>query len=335
MSKDNSSEERVGQTYTLDDLGMKVPEITSVEGDTDRSVTDKAIQDETRTEGRLIAKLTLYISLFFGSLILYETVSLVLSVWNLHWIAGSVCLLAIVFIVFQIVFAFNGWLKGGRGIEHVRALQTMAKELSASRTHGKTDPLLTGLVVFYRNTLLEQNLNQVLEKMPDYLDDGECIAFVEREFVRPLDEKAYSVVRQYAIQTGIAVGASPFPALDALLTLWRNAMMISEIRAIYGVPPSLRNRLTILHNVLKNIAVTGLTEVSIDWVTDFIPSPLGKIGLRASQGVGSAVATARIGMIACEFCRPLPLSEEEEKSLLKKLCDASLLILSKRLNTGR
>ena len=58
--------------------------------------------------------------------------------------------------------------------------------------------------------------------------------------------------------------------------------------------------------VLVNLAFAGATEIvqdlGMDWLSQDITA---KLSARAAQGIGVGLLTARLGIKAMEFCRPL------------------------------
>src|SRR5690554_7520572 len=79
--------------------------------------------------------------------------------------------------------------------------------------------------------------------MPDYSNDKEVIQHIDTTFLKPLDEEATRRISTYCVQTGVGVAISPWASLDMLLSLWRSIKMIDDIAQVYGVRPSLPNRL--------------------------------------------------------------------------------------------
>ncbi|VEH67366.1 membrane protein [Rodentibacter pneumotropicus] len=83
--------------------------------------------------------------------------------------------------------------------------------------------------------------------------------------------------------------------------------------------------------VLVNIAFAGaevVQEIGMDWLSQDITA---KLSARAAQGIGVGLLTARLGIKAMEFCRPLafqtaekPKSSHIQKELLTTIKDVVL-----------
>ena len=75
-------------------------------------------------------------------------------------------------------------------------------------------------------------------------------------------------------------------------------------------------RIRLLRMVLVNIAFAGVSEVvqdiGMDWLSQDITA---KLSARAAQGIGVGLLTARLGIKAMEFCRPLAFQASEKPKL--------------------
>ena len=77
---------------------------------------------------------------------------------------------------------------------------------------------------------------------------------------------------------------------------WRNIRLINKIAAIYGIELGYFTRLRLLRMVFVNLAFAGATEIvqdlGMDWLSQDITA---KLSVRAAQGIGVGLLTARIG----------------------------------------
>lgn len=269
------------------------------------------------------------IALLLSALIVNDIVQLVNSLWSTHWLLGASVALVISAIFIWSIINISRWMRGGKGMSQMHQLQRLAAQLSVKTSIGESQEFKRKLQSFYAGKIQEGRLNAALDSLANYANDAETIDHLERVFVAPLDAQVDKIIQRYSLQTGLSVAASPFPTLDVLLTLWRCQIMITEVSAIYGIKPNITNRFRILYQVLRAMAYSGLTETSIG-LADLSNIPLGQISARTAQGLGAAVAAARLGTVAAQLCRPIPAKDGNE-GLFKKLSSAVLVLLGKRI----
>jgi len=148
--------------------------------------------------------------------------------------------------------------------------------------------------------------------------------------MEPLNRRVEAIIRKHSYQTGLAVAASPLPFLDALLTLWRSAIMINEIAKTYGVKPTLANRARVLIKVGRTAALAGLSQGAIDKLIDLDQIPFAGRALASMlQGLGAGVATARIGIYCASSTRPI--CTEDDNCFGSKLTDSIGILLGKKI----
>ena len=85
--------------------------------------------------------------------------------------------------------------------------------------------------------------------------------------------------------------------------------------------------------VLVNLAFAGATEIvqdlGMDWLSQDITA---KLSARAAQGIGVGLLTARLGIKAMEFCRPLAFEKPKTKTFS---CAKELLTVMKDTVFGK
>ena len=119
-----------------------------------------------------------------------------------------------------------------------------------------------------------------------------------------------------AAESAVIVAISPLAVIDMFFIAWRNIRLINKIAAIYGIELGYFTRLRLLRMVLVNLAFAGATEIvqdlGMDWLSQDITA---KLSARAAQGIGVGLLTARLGIKAMEFCRPLTFEKSEKPKL--------------------
>ncbi|QPB42397.1 TIGR01620 family protein [Rodentibacter haemolyticus] len=134
--------------------------------------------------------------------------------------------------------------------------------------------------------------------------------------LKPLDAKAKKLIGKIAAESAVVVAISPLSVVDMFFVAWRNIRLINKIAEIYGIELGYFTRIRLLRMVLVNIAFAGVTEIvqdmSMDWLSQDITA---KFSARIAQGIGVGLLTARLGVKAMEFCRPLAFQPSEKPKL--------------------
>ena len=153
-----------------------------------------------------------------------------------------------------------------------------------------------------------------------------------RNVLSSFDSQAKKLISKMAAESAVIVAISPLAVVDMFFIAWRNIRLINKIAAIYGIELGYFTRLRLLRMVLVNLAFAGATEIvqdlGMDWLSQDITA---KLSARAAQGIGVGLLTARLGIKAMEFCRPLAFEKSEkpklshvQKELLTVMKDAVL-----------
>ncbi|MFZ7109068.1 TIGR01620 family protein [Avibacterium avium] len=156
--------------------------------------------------------------------------------------------------------------------------------------------------------------------------------------LKPIDKQAQKLISKNAIEAAAIVAVSPLAVVDVFFIAWRNIRLINQLAKLYHIELGYFSRLRLLRMVLLNMAFAGATEViqdiGMDWLSQDVTA---KFSARIAQGVGVGLLTARLGIKAMEFCRPLAFKQEErprlkhiQKEVLSNL--KGLLLPSKKVD---
>ncbi|OOF60435.1 TIGR01620 family protein [Rodentibacter pneumotropicus] len=144
----------------------------------------------------------------------------------------------------------------------------------------------------------------------------EVAQLFSQNVLKPFDLKAKKLISKMAAESAVVVAISPLSVVDMFFVAWRNIRLINKIADIYGIELGYFARIRLLRMVLVNIAFAGVTEVAqeigMDWLSRDITA---KLSARAAQGIGVGLLTARLGIKAMEFCRPLAFQNAEKPKL--------------------
>lgn len=153
-------------------------------------------------------------------------------------------------------------------------------------------------------------------QLNDAYSAQEVTQLFSQNVLKPFDLKAKKLISKMAAESAVVVAISPLSLVDMFFVAWRSLRLINKIADIYGIELGYFARLRLLRMVLVNIAFAGVTEVvqdiGMDWLSQDITA---KLSARAAQGIGVGLLTARLGVKAMEFCRPLAFQSNEKPKL--------------------
>ena len=147
-------------------------------------------------------------------------------------------------------------------------------------------------------------------------DAKEVLYLFSENVLTPLDKQVKKLISRNATENALLVAVSPLAMVDVLLIAWRNFALVNKITKIYGMELGYISRLKLFKLVLTNMVFAGASEIASDVAADFLSqNMLAKLSLRATQGIGVGVLTARLGVKAMTFCRPIAFQENEKPKI--------------------
>lgn len=248
------------------------------------------------------------------TLMCWEVVTIFNRILDVHWIFAGVFLFFIAFVAGSGARLLWRYMSDRESLEAMDAIQKQANRLSCVDDYGNSKDFINDLMKFYINKPQSVYLQKCIEQLPDYSNDREVIAHIEKVFLQPLDKEALRRVSSFSLQTGTAVAISPWASLDMLLSLWRSIKMIDEVAQVYGIRPSLVNRYKLLKQVINQLVFVAVSEIVIDQLMEELGSSTltGIASARLGQGLGAGIYTARIGISAMKVSRPFAFSTENQ-----------------------
>lgn len=264
--------------------------------------------------------------LVFAVLVGWEVYTVVQSALAVHWLFAAGFIVLLVVVAGLGIRVLRGYLHDKENLGALKDIQAHAQRLSETHDVGNAQPFIDELNTFYADKPQHIHFQRCINALPDYSNDREVIEHIERAFLQPLDQETLRRVSNFSLQTGAAVAASPWASLDMLLSLWRSIKMIDDIAQVYGMRPSLSNRLKLLKLVIHQLAFIGMSEIVIDQVMEEFGSTTlsGMASARLGQGLGAGIYTARIGIAAMKVSRPIAFSKERQpktKSVIVPMID--------------
>ncbi len=141
----------------------------------------------------------------------------------------------------------------------------------------------------------------------DIIDSRQMIELAERELLEPLDRRARQLILGASKRVSIVTAVSPRAIVDLAYVLYESARLVRAMAELYGGRPGTLGMLRLMRDVLAHLAVTGSIAVGDGIIQQVIGHGLAsKLSARLGEGVVNGLMTARIGIAAMDYCRPLP-----------------------------
>jgi len=220
------------------------------------------------------------------------------------------------------IFTAIGYLswRTYQDILHLKTVQQLHQEGIQLRTHNGYGQALTYVKkinqLYLHREANKQHIDRFYIAVDNCHSNQEVCTLYSQRVLQPIDQQAQAIVAQRAGETALMVVFSPFPLLSTVLTLWRNLKMMRDIAHLYGGHPSFIASMNLSMMVIQNLIYAGVSEVIANSIARLFDKSLSSIlAGQMSQGIGSAIISARIGLKTIELCRPMPFAEDEQPKL--------------------
>ncbi len=212
-----------------------------------------------------------------------------------------------------------------RRIERIQLVAAHALNQDDEASARKTVAELTSL--YKTKSDAAWNLKNFETHASDILDPRDRVRLLERYLVDPLDEPAHRIIARRAKRVTLLTTVTPAAALDILFVAAQNMAMLREIATLYGGRPSTFATFKLARMVITHLAIAGGMALSENFLHLFVGKGiLGRLSARFGEGAVNGILTSRIGLAACEVCRPIPQESTKREtlaSLLKELTSFS------------
>lgn len=307
---------RKSEIFIIDDDAMGMPE--SIDGS--ERLPNVSELSRFRLEKLPIRGLKIFLYSALALLIVlgaFEVVRVFNYALSLHWIIASLYSFLLAVVAGLGLRLLYRYIKDSENLSVLGDIQDKADRLIEGNDFGQATHFIEELRSFYQGKPQAEYFERCIQQLPDYSNDREALQHINRIFIQPLDEEAIRRISNYCVQSGVVVALSPWASLDMLFSLWRSVRMVDDIGQVYGVRPSLPNRLRLLRKVMHQLLFVGATELAMDTaMTEMGIQSLGaKLSVRAGQGLGAGFYTAKIGMAAMQVSRPIAFKASEKPKL--------------------
>lgn len=273
----------------------------------------------TDTKPKLLSKLIWLSLLSLTVLVGWQWLDSILLSWQQNPFKGA--LFSVASISLLSVFGWLLWREWRlwQRLKQNTHWQRSAERIAQSVQYGEADALCLEIIsqlplnpAQQHNAELWQSAAQVQHS------DLEKLQLLEKLVLAPLDSQAKSIVLRAGSDTSLAVAVIPFALADMLMVVWRSSRMLRQLAALYGAPVGQLRSLVMLKRALAAILWAGGSELALDMAADVMSSELtAKLSARAGQGVIAGLLVARLGNMAMQQLRPLPLTEKQRVNIAK------------------
>ena len=205
-----------------------------------------------------------------------------------------------------------------RGLARLRRFEDLRRRTAVAEAGEGGGAQAAGAVaaLYAGRRELADGLERLRLHLPDAHDNRQVLELVEREVLAPLDAAAYRLTATAARDTALSTALVPVALLDMLIVLWRNLKLVRGVAALYGVRPGYWASLRLMRKLLGNLAVAGVGESVATAAADALGGTLAAaVSTNLGKGVVNGLLTARIGLAAMHYCRPVAFSPKRRPSL--------------------
>lgn len=148
--------------------------------------------------------------------------------------------------------------------------------------------------------------------------DIDTITEIEETVIEPalrsLDNKAEVKVRNCVRDIMLGVTLSPYRAVDLLIVIYRNLMMVVHVTSIYNSRPQLREQMSIFRDILGVIAAVNYLNIGTKFTEQLLAKVpfIGGVIDDFAQGAGAGILTSAAGHGAIFRCRAFRGWNKEE-----------------------
>lgn len=275
--------------------------------------------EQTLKPSRIKVRLLLLCLLLLAGAVIAQSVQWLINTWQTNqWI----------YFVFAIVFLGGSLV--GIGIiiaewrkliwlrKHYQRQQQSQQFLLTQESSGKEATQFCKHILAHltQNPYVKQAEQRWLSQLDEAYNGQEVLFLFGQNVLAPIDAQVKKLISKNALENAVIVSISPLAIVDILMMAWRNIALVNKITRAYGMELGYISRLKLFKMVLTNMVFAGATEIATDLGSEFFAQNLtAKLSMRAAQGIGVGLLTARLGIKAMEFCRPVIFVENERPKL--------------------
>ncbi|MGL4324104.1 MAG: YcjF family protein [Beijerinckiaceae bacterium] len=194
-----------------------------------------------------------------------------------------------------------------RHIARIEALRARALEAHEARDNAAAKAAVHDLLSLYAKDMTQARGRAVVEaSMNDIIDADDRLAIAERTLLRPLDDRARTIIGESAKRVSVVTAVSPRALIDILFVGAETLRLVRRLAMLYGGRPGFFGSMRLLRAVFAQFLVTGGLAIGDDIAGQFLGHGVAaRLSAKLGEGVLNGLLTARVGLAAIDACRPL------------------------------
>ncbi|MBF0195256.1 MAG: DUF697 domain-containing protein [Magnetococcales bacterium] len=272
------------------------------------------------------------LSLFFlSAVVVQDTILFVASQFARHTILGWLFAIVAGGVGVTLLVLSIRELRSYRSIQKIISHQNSGIKIGNNNAHGNAVSYTTGIMRIYEDRKeLYEGWHSFQDSIDVNLQDREIMDLFSKKVLSQIDKKAYDIVVENSTVAALLTALSPMAWLDALLFFWRNVRMVRKIATCYGFRPGFFGSITLMQEVLAGMVASATTDFLTDEVAESVSSSVTAVLFaKAGQGMANGLLSARVGVQAMRYCRPVAFQPHENPSLNKVRAEMMKIIKKK------
>lgn len=153
---------------------------------------------------------------------------------------------------------------------------------------------------------------EVEASLEDIIDADDRIAIAERALLRPLDDRARTIIAESSKRVSLVTAVSPRALVDMLFVGAETLRLIRRLATLYGGRPGFFGSVRLMRAVFAQFLVTGGLAIGDDLAGQFLGHGVAaRLSAKLGEGVLNGLLTARVGLAAVDACRPFVFIGEQ------------------------
>lgn len=254
--------------------------------------------------------------LVLGAMLAWDIADFTQTLWQQSRVLGitfSAFALFLAGLVMQQLLVFR---RNQKQLKQADSIREEAARLMHEQHIGHAKKWLHTLEKFYEDQPQSELLTPCIQRLPDYLNDGEVVSRISEDFYKQLDKQAINVIERTSISSAAMIAVSQLAVVDSLLVVWKTLKMINQINMIYGVRLNRLAQWRLNLHVAKIALSSYASQAGISFFSEQVGIGLGgKILGSVAQGFGVGLYQARIGISAMQHIRPVAFNPDEKPKI--------------------
>ncbi|AUI65347.1 MULTISPECIES: YcjF family protein [Glaesserella] len=288
--------------------------------DEPKEVQAELIIEETFKPSRFWLRLFLTALALFGVATIAQSIQWLIDTWQANqWIYFAFAVAFFGVSLAGVGAVVNEWRKL-RWLRKHHYNQQVSQQLLLETTETSGQKATEFCQSVLKNLTQTPRVQQSAQRWQSQLDEAynskEVLYLFSENVLVPIDNQVKKLISKNAVENAVIVAVSPLALVDILMVAWRNIALVNQITKAYGMELGYISRLKLFRMVMTNMVFAGATEIASDVGLDFFSQNLtARLSVRAAQGIGVGLLTARLGIKAMEFCRPVTFQANERPKI--------------------